>query len=320
MIQRPDHKQSAQLLVRGSAGLRTRRVESAVASGDSLVLSPDKWTVLDDKAPFGHFQGFVNLVPGWNRLYLRTGGDAGWYAHPLRIGVGEVFLVAGQSNASGRAFTLFIAGPNVRLGQVDGSGAITWKTGDDPQVPGGGGSVWPEVGRRLYQQLGVPIAFVNVAVEASFLADWKPGGADYNRLVKALAALGPQSVRAVLWHQGESDARTPEAEYYNGLKQLIASVAKETPNKPVRWLVATASFDGTETHNQIRVAQQRICEDGFAMQGPDTDSLGPDKRDRSRVHFSHDGTLAAAVLWYESIARNLFPSGESVDLRSPALN
>ena len=304
IIQRADEAKGVSVTVNGRAGWKTRRVESASIGAGAPLLKPDAWSLLDANVRFGRFHGTVNVVPGWNELYLRTAGDSGWYAHPLRIGVGEVFLVAGQSNASGKGLSLSIAGPDVRLGEVDSSGGITWKSGSDPQVPGGGGSVWPEVGNRLTRRLGVPVAFVNVAVEASFIADWRPGSANYERLKKALLALGPASARAILWHQGESDAGTSEAEYYAGLKRLITSLAEET-HRPVRWMVATASFDGSQQHSQVRVAQRRICADGFASQGPDTDVLGPDQRDRSRVHFNTQGTSAAAALWDQAIAKEL---------------
>ena len=303
---------TARVLVKGTMGIRGRSVEAGILGAGAGHLPADGWGLLDGKPRFGSFQGFVDLKSGWNHLFLRSVGDGMRLFSPLHVGVGEVFLVVGQSNASGSAVTLFVADSNVRIGQIEPSGTIAWRSGDDPQVPGGGGSVWPEVGRRLQERLSVPVAFVNVAVGGSSLADWKPGDENFLRMVKVIVALQPQSVRAILWHQGESDGKNSETYYYRNLKGLIAAVTNRTGGRRFRWMIATASYDGHHAHQQIRAAQQELCADGLAVPGPDTDVIGPDGRESAGVHFNYKGTLAAAALWYDSIARNVFELAPSV--------
>lgn len=303
---------TARVLVKGTMGMRGRSVEAGILGAGAGHLPADGWELLDGKPRFGSFQGFVDLKSGWNHLFLRSVGDGKRLFSPLHVGVGEVFLVVGQSNASGGAVALFVADSNVRIGQIEPSGTIAWRSGDDPQVPGGGGSVWPEVGRRLQERLSVPVAFVNVAVGGSSLADWNPGDENFLRMVKVIVALQPQSVRAILWHQGESDGKNSETYYYRNLKGLIAAVTNRTGGRRLRWMIATASYDGHHAHQQIRAAQQELCAEGLAVPGPDTDVIGPDGRESTGVHFNYKGTLAAAALWYDSIARNVFELAPSV--------
>jgi hypothetical protein len=297
--------------VRGVVGLRATRVEAARAHVEEGALPSERWQLLDAKPRWGSFQGTISLSPGWNNLYMRSWADGHRQWRPVLVGVGEVFLVAGQSNAAGSANTLFLADHNVRTGSLTPDGQISWGPGDDPQMAGTGGSVWPEVGRRLSAQLGVPVAFVNVAVGSTSIKDWNPDGPLARRLLAALDALQPQAVRAILWHQGESDGGTATEDYLRGLSALIGSTAAHTGARPVRWMVSTVSFDGERSHPQLRAAQQQVCSSGLADPGPDTDSIGPEGRDDTRVHFNQAGTRRAAELWYQHLAATYFGSPPS---------
>jgi hypothetical protein len=93
--------------------------------------------------------------------------------------------------------------------------------------------------------------------------------------------LGPRGFRAVLWHQGESDAnqedpgRTlPGKLYREYLEKLINDSRREIGwNAP--WFVAQASYHrpGDEGSPDIRSAQASMWRDGVALEGPDTDAI-----------------------------------------------
>ena len=61
------------------------------------------WTTLDDQISAGQFMGFVHLKGGWYQLEARGVSSGGTSAVTTlsRVGVGEVFVVAGQSNSTG---------------------------------------------------------------------------------------------------------------------------------------------------------------------------------------------------------------------------
>ncbi len=293
----------------GRVGWLAQTVEAAAANTNDH--SVHGWQTL--AAPtWTHFHGTLQLPTGCQPVWLRVGEP-----HPpqafnhVEVGevcVGEVFIVAGQSNAAGSCTTLFsAASPLVRTGLVGEDGRLTWRAGHDPQVLNGGGSVWPLVGDMLVQRLGTPVGFVNVAVGGSSIRDWAPGTPHFQRLVHVLQTLGPQGVRAILWHQGESDSAMAADEYAIRLTAIIeatrAAVRTETP---LTWVVARASFKDGQTFAGVRDGQRRVWETGLARPGPDTDELGPDMRQPDRVHFNAAGTSAAARLWAAALLREVF--------------
>jgi hypothetical protein len=143
---------------------------------------------------------------GWYRLEVRTrlGERILATTRVEPIGVGEVFLIAGQSYA---------VGANDELTKVDDpQGRVVaydvvnkkWRVANDPQPNAGeGGTIWPTTGNHLVTLTRVPIGFVNVAVGGTSTRQWLPG----EKLYEELAAAGKTTgrFRAVLWQQGESD-------------------------------------------------------------------------------------------------------------------
>jgi hypothetical protein len=124
--------------------------------------------------------------------------------------------------------------------------------------------------------------------------------------------LGPRGFRAVLWHQGESDAnqrdtsRTlPGKLYREYLEQLIRESRKvigwEAP-----WFVAQVSYHvpGDEASPDIRAAQASLWQDHVAQEGPDSDALKGELRENGGkgVHFSGPGLREHAARWAEKVS------------------
>lgn len=293
--------------VSGRVELLASKVQAGVTQAGGVVREED-WRTLDSR-PALVFAGPLELQAGWHKVFLRSVGPTGQRVQdPVRIGVGEIFIVAGQSNASGSSRTLFA--PNstfTRTADLAETGEILdWRIAADPQVRNGGGSVWPLVGDHLAEALGVPIGFVNVAVGSSSIDDWQPGEEAFARLASVVEQLGPRGFRAILWHQGETDRAMSEEEYARKLDAAIVGLNRRL-QRGVPWVVAQASFAGDGPSAPVRAAQGRSWREGFAFPGPDTDQLGREFReDADEVHFNEAGTRAAADLWVKSILTSLF--------------
>ena len=122
---------------------------------------------------------------GWYRIELRC-RQAEVVTHlgaVEPVGVGEAFLVAGQSHATNcNDEKLLVTDPQKRDVAFDAAKG-TWGVANDPQpVPDGstGGSIWPPVGDALVKEFGVPVAFANVAVGATATSQWMPEGRSTN--------------------------------------------------------------------------------------------------------------------------------------------
>jgi hypothetical protein len=297
----------AKVAVCGRVGLLAERIEVAVAPAGGA-LGEDGWFSLD-AAPRFFFDGTVELPAGWHQVWVRSAGARGLRAlRPVEIGVGEIFIVAGQSNAAGSSRTLFAAeSPRVRTAELNDGGAIVgWRICADPQVRNGGGSVWPLVGEQLTRRVGVPVGFVNCAIGSTSINDWQPGQPAFERFANVARSLGPGGFRAILWHQGEADQSMSEAEYAAKLETVIAELRARV-GEPTPWMVACASFEQGRVGEGVRAAQHAVVSRGIALGGPDTDGLGAEFREPADgVHFNAAGTRAAAALWTERMAGAFF--------------
>ncbi|MEM7397174.1 MAG: sialate O-acetylesterase, partial [Verrucomicrobiota bacterium] len=127
----------------------------------------------------------------------------------------------------------------------------------------------------------------------------------YDNLVQCANAFPKGGVRAVLWHQGESDslARTSAETYCERLKTIIESLNKDA-GYTIPWFVARASFHpGSKEPEEQQVAegQQLLWQRDIAHQGPDTDDLGKEYRSDA-VHFNQRGLIAHAERWFKALS------------------
>ena len=269
---------------------------------------------------------------GWYKLEVRAAGQAPVVV--AHVGVGEVFVVAGQSNSANHGSEK----QQTATGKVASFDGTTWRLANDPQrgASGQGGSFMPAFGDALVGRLGVPVAVVPCGIGATSVREWLPKGATFPQpptierrveklpgggwaskgeafamLVARMKQIGPRGFRAVLWHQGESDAnqkdptRTlPGKLYREQLERVIRELRREL-GWDAPWFVALVSYHGPgdEASPDIRAAQAALWKDGLALEGPDSDALRGDLR--AGVHFNGKGLQAHGKLWAEKVAAYL---------------
>lgn len=249
---------------------------------------------------------------GWYRLEVRLKqGPAVIAAGAVEpLGVGEVFIVAGQSYSTNcNDERLTVTDPQRRVAAYDAQ-ARAWRIADDPQpAPDGsdGGSIWPAFGDQLAPLLRVPIGLANVGVGATSSAQWLPKSPLHERLITVGQTLG--RFRAVLWQQGESDvlARTTTDGYVANLVQIRDAAASSWGFEPP-WLLAKSTLHPTVYNDAveeeaIRTAIDQLWQRPEFLPGPDTDILGGENRGgpATRRHFSGIGQRRAAALWFAAV-------------------
>ena len=93
--------------------------------------------------------------------------------------------------------------------------------------------------------------------------------------------------------------------YRQYLEQLIVDSRRKV-GWDAPWFVAQVSYHvpGDEASPEIRDAQASLWRDGIAWEGPDTDALKGDLRERGGqgVHFSGAGLIEHANRWAEKLA------------------
>jgi hypothetical protein len=270
-------------------------------------------------------------VGGWYRLELAFVVDGKRVSATTvdHVGIGEVFIVAGQSNSTnyGKPRQHPVTD---KVSTFDGK---SWRIADDPQ-PGvqdhsTGGSFIPAFGDALVERFGAPIGVACVGAGGTSVREWLPKGERmdhepttgkhvrqigpnqwestgqlFDGLCIRMRQLGPGGFRAVLWHQGESDAHQPSdrqitADQYRTWVKLLIRRSRGVADVP--WFVAQTSYHNANDANdgQFRDAQQSLWQDGTALAGPDTDRLGPEYR--NGVHFNDAGLKAHGRLWAEKV-------------------
>ena len=295
---------------------------------------------IDGQQPLEGITQIVIPVPagGWYRVDVRVelDGQSLGQATSEPFGVGEVFLIAGQSYATNcNDERLQVTDPAERVVAYDLK-TQTWKVAHDPQPTldsSDGGSIWPLFGDLLAQCYDVPIGLVNVAVGGTSTSQWKTDGELFQRLIQA--GTESKGFRAVLWQQGESDVieKTTTATYVERLIEIRAQ-ADRVWGSPRPWMLAKSTLHPTVYNEPVGEANIRqaidtlIAAHGF-MQGPDTDRLDGANRGpmQSRRHFTGLGQRNAAAMWFAAVTKQLdapkplyraqVPKLSDLHLRSP---
>jgi iduronate 2-sulfatase len=210
----------------------------------------------------------------------------------------EVFLVAGQSNCDGRGKASELTGPLVKWAKPQGDvliayscsklrGPVLTSGGFQPLRPGWSvapgksrpkklpsGTFGPEVsfGRAMADRLtGKKVALVKFAEGGTSLArDWNPDAKD--RLYPAFLAFTRKSlkqltdaghsytIRGMIWHQGESDAKLTAGEYQKRLTAFIARVRTDLEAPDLPFGVGEVYDNGKR--DSVRAAQKAAAANG----------------------------------------------------------
>ncbi len=194
--------------------------ESVVPWTACEVTGDGHWSVTFARVPAGGLYRIETTMDyeGWDGLSV-TRGDM---VH--NIGVGDVFVIAGQSNAAGRAKNPIADEPELGVHVLRSSGLWDLATHPLGETTGAvylghfenhnpGHSPWLHFAKRLKRELGYPIGLVPCAYGGSPLRWWNPeeNGALFDNM---LAMLGPLHPKAVLWCQGEAEGFENAAQTY----------------------------------------------------------------------------------------------------------
>lgn len=287
-------------------------------------LSGGAWQVVDARPGSNAFAGTIPAPVGQGLLEVRAMGDTGLTASVECVGVGDLFLITGQSNADGRGnkwVTLDPSNPYVGVKYCRNA----WSKGDDPSANdttnyNDSASPWPIALNRLIPDQKVPMGFIAAAVGSTVVKQWRrtagataenawSSGGMYARalaMVKAATA-GSMKIRAVIYYQGENDLT-----HWNGLTvlgddkayktNLMAVVSDFWDDFKVPVLVGQITNMGAERqkNDNIRRVQQEVWEEHpHALPGAVTYDIFPTDgchyRDAANMQAFSDRWTAAIL-------------------------
>ncbi len=256
---------------------------------------------------------------GWYRGELfatAPGGSEERLADVGPVGVGEVYVIAGQSYAGNwNDERLRVLDPEGRVAALDPrTGA--WRVAHDPQPlvaedNGTFGSIWPEAMGLLLPVVGVPVGMANVSVGATASRQWLPDTPLFANLERICRLLG--DFRAVLWQQGESDILEGvdggewEARISGIKAELDRRLGFSRPWMPAKSTLHPTVYHLPDREQAIRDAVERLWSSPGFLRGPDTDVLGGENRSgpEGRRHFSAQGQRRAGLLWFSALWSHL---------------
>ncbi|UFH57113.1 PA14 domain-containing protein [Spirosoma sp. KNUC1025] len=300
------------------------------------------WTTVGS-ASNGSFAGKISLTAGWYQLEIRALANTSQTGYWIidRVGVGEVIIASGQSNAQG-----FPGGPDATddrvscVAAVDGAireyqlalqfhhldGAATVGPTNNKQFYGA-------LGDKLVQRLNCPVLILGAAIGGTSSEQWARtaqgnlnvpdaqlwSGQEALQPYRALGAtlnhyVRRTGLRGILWFQGESDKGKSGDAYYNNISALINKTRSEL-NFSVPWIISQTSWiDGGGDEN-IRSAQRRLVSTvPNCYAGPNTDSYGDAFRNPDRTHFSPNQMGLLADLWSQSLPDAFFNTAQAYRL------
>lgn len=195
---------SADVTISGNYSIPVDKIEvraTAISAGQGKDIS---WTTLQEKPSGGVFSGTLKISGGWYKVEVRAskaGIPVGNSDIITRVGVGEVFVIAGQSNAQGqdeddRSLPLPPPAKDDRVNYIvyDNEALDNWQEvpvaniqplqlqtawtnqSQNPNIMGPRGHTawcWGILGDYLVQRLNVPVLFVNTAWSGTSVRNWQ---------------------------------------------------------------------------------------------------------------------------------------------------
>ncbi|MEO7650354.1 MAG: sialate O-acetylesterase [Bryobacteraceae bacterium] len=224
-----------QILQRGADGKASARFEGQTATASVIEIEARRgsWTRKTKiKVSPGPWSGEVDGLEtgGPYRIEARNGAER---IVRDNIYVGDLWVLAGQSNMVGRAKFSGAESPDDRVHVLpkDSIWAVAkepvheLRTGLDGE-PIGAGLGLP-FAKEMVRRTGVPIGLLPVAVGGTSLWQWEPDDPKslYAAMMDRIRKAGGK-VRGVLWHQGEADSRDDRSPQYAGKFQYFLTALR----------------------------------------------------------------------------------------------
>jgi hypothetical protein len=258
------------------------------------------WEFDEEQVREGFLTAFVRAETGWYHLKISAKTQNGVVdtISVARLGVGEIFLVAGNSNAMGlpglgaksaskqvvsiNAVNKELNAENITVAPNEPmrESAFAVLDKDNFIFPSGETAwYWGELGDLISKRLKTPVLFLNAAWAAAnsesyrdaatgkdaynpYVGKFWPNRQPYSNIVNTIRNLNSQlGIRAILWSHGENDAQLKftEQNYFSNIQTLITNSRKDAGYN-VPWIIARNSASNIikDSYLPVITAQNRL--------------------------------------------------------------
>ncbi len=298
------------------------------------------WTTIASNLTAGAFGGFLTSPGGRFDLEVRGMNSAneqvGSSATIEKVGVGEVFLIVGHSNAAAAEGPMTGASSDM-VNSVDPNTnpalrQLYLQTGSPNNLPdlqpthlcqtcGIAPMVdvpwfWSKLGDSLVKALNVPILFYSAAFGGSNMGYFYKAAYDipfthgfirynirmpYVNIRNTMSKYAPRSgLRAILSAHGINDGDTTGAGFYFRSQKVVEKSRNEANYQDLAWLVATACYNNGVRQEITDAQNALINDDPNTFRGANLDAIGNSGR-YDGLHFNELGQIMAAGLWRDAI-------------------
>jgi len=280
-IVQQDNAGSASIAITAYAYQPYASIQASLTPIEGNIHKAKNWIFDEEQLRQGFLSAFIKAETGWYKLKITAVAQNGNVdsVSISRIGVGEVFLVAGNSNAMGlpglgaRSASSQVVSINAVNKALNAENITVAPNEPMPQpvftvlaknnfiFPSGETAwYWGELGDSISKRLKTPVLFLNAAWAAAnsesyrdaatgkdaynpYVGKFWPNRQPYSNIVNTIRHLNSWlGIRAVLWSHGENDAqrKISEQDYFTNIQTLIINTRADAGYN-VPWVIARNS-------------------------------------------------------------------------------
>jgi len=325
IYQRQANSNMGVISVAGSYKGPARQIEASFHNGP--------WTTICTDHIDGQFTGSLHAPVGQGTLTIRIKQTPTITASVPLVSVGDIYVIAGQSNAAGWANVAYEPLENLPYVPCMYRRNLSkkWQKLQHPTSPSGNGAPWPLVMSYLSKDHNMPVGIITTAIGGAWLKHWlKSSNNHYPRMIDTVrkATHGSMKVKAVLWFQGEADCN-PSKKYahvsYNGsydkyashLQLMVADMHRDMKLDTVYvgqignvpHVINDEVLSTRRNIYYIRKALQDAWDNPLISPGPVTYDIALDSDD-IHIHFNNpEEMIPLAKRWAAAISQATYNTG-----------
>lgn len=342
IVLQQDNEGKAFVFVKGQCSADLDRVEARLVARTAGQGTTTEWQEIEQEPISGTYSGSLTGSGGWYNLEVRgiqDGLPVPSVAVLERVGIGEVFLIVGHSNAQGGA-SPSVGSLDDRVSSVTFPNAQMWndydRTGDTTYLPFNFSHLkdtiapfhpiawfWGQLGDSLARRLNVPILFYGAAFGGSNMEQTYKSAYDipfdhgfikygirmpYVNIRNTLVRYAPVTgLRGIISAHGVNDGGSSTSEFKFHSEQVVAKTRLEAGTQSLAWMMAVSAWNNGPFNHIIDAQRQLINQDSQIYEGPHLNDISNLGR-VDNLHFNELGQILAAQKWADALVGSAFLS------------